>query len=33
MKQEGVTFELGADVGVSPTWDALKAEFDAVLVE
>jgi glutamate synthase (NADPH/NADH) small chain len=32
MKQEGVTFELGADVGVSPTWDALKAEFDAVLV-
>jgi glutamate synthase (NADPH/NADH) small chain len=32
MKQEGVTFELGADVGVSPTWDALKAEHDAVLV-
>ncbi|MCB9728533.1 MAG: glutamate synthase subunit beta [Deltaproteobacteria bacterium] len=32
MREEGVSFQTGADVGVEPTWDALAAEYDAVLV-
>jgi glutamate synthase (NADPH/NADH) small chain len=32
MEAEGVKFVCNANVGVSPTWDALKAEHDAVLI-
>ncbi|MEZ4266824.1 MAG: glutamate synthase subunit beta [Myxococcota bacterium] len=32
LRAEGVIFQTGVDVGVEPTWDALRADYDAVLV-
>ncbi len=32
LEAEGVRFECGVEVGREPTWDALRARFDAVLI-